>query len=146
MMLMNVILLLKVWRERTVWDLQTVQKDSVAPVISGPKSASPSWKKVRCAPSTRGKAPTVWRYSSAATVRKACPAERRAAASPRGVSTRASGTEPTFEEFSLGLDRRTWDGKLDSDYSRFCSGFLHIVFCRFNCFSTELKCYSKLLY
>lgn len=32
--------------------------------------------------------------------------------------------------FFLGLDRRRRGGKLDLDYSWFCSGFLQIVFCQ----------------
>lgn len=53
-------------------DPQTVPWDCVARDISGPRSVNLSSKRGRCAPSTGGKAPTGWRYSSAVTVGKAC--------------------------------------------------------------------------
>lgn len=52
----------------------TARRDTAAPAISGPKSASRCWGREKCAPSRGRKALMVWKSSSAVTVPKASPA------------------------------------------------------------------------
>lgn len=59
-------------KARSVSDHQTAPRGCVARDTSGPRSVNLSSKRARCAPSTGGKAPTGWRYSSAVTAARAC--------------------------------------------------------------------------
>jgi hypothetical protein len=79
-------------------DHQTVPQGCVVQDTSGPRSVNLSLKKVRCAPSTNGKAPTGWRYSSAVTAGKAWLAGYRKITIKPAIllgSTPARDTKPT---------------------------------------------------
>lgn len=91
-------------KARSACDHQTAPRGCAVQDTSGPRFVNLSSKKVRCVPSTGGKAPTGWRYSSAVTVGKGWPAGCRETITKPAI---LPGSTPVRDTKPVGLMGRT---------------------------------------